>query len=235
MYRSSAEQVRGDELWSGHASPQVLPLDYTRIDEFLCFLHSVPRHASHYNVVPLLPLPRIAQQDYARGEQRVAQVTPRSTRRSYRTVIRAQVSGRVIETQVVVSFRSMRPELVRGVVLRSQIGRNPTALAHRDALRPRPVADLAGSAGRIWPTATTPTSAATDRPAGHADKWGKCIAQSARVLRADVQFVRRAVHRKGNGFLSGSLVAVHIANEQDLYALRHSFTSLELMPNGSAH
>src|SRR4051794_12861600 len=75
MYRSSTEQVRGDELWSGHASPQVLPLDYTRIDEFLCFLHSVPRHASHYNVVPLSPLPGIAQQDYARGEQRVVKVT----------------------------------------------------------------------------------------------------------------------------------------------------------------
>jgi hypothetical protein len=64
---------------------------------------------------------------------------------------------------------------------------------------------------------------------GRANKRGKCLAHRARVLSADVDFVRRSVHRKRNGFVGLGFVAVHIANQENLHSLRHCQATTQLV------
>jgi hypothetical protein len=112
--------------------------------------------------------------------------------------------------------------LVGGVVFRHKISGHPAACGYLETLCPGPVADLTGSAGRgtARAAAATSTGTSTSTP-GVADKGGKCLANRAGVLRADVDFVRRAIEGKRNRFLCRVLTVVHIADQQHLYSLRH--------------
>src|SRR4051812_22512337 len=136
-------------------------------------------------------------------------------RRSYRAVTRQ--SG---EHQV--ALPNVMSALVGCVVPRGQIGRDAAPLAHRDALGAGPLADLSRA------TRTCRGALAATRPAAppafprRTDKRGKSVAERGRVLGADVNFVRRPIHRKGNGFIGRRLVIVDIADKENLYALGHA-------------
>src|SRR3954447_14567497 len=86
----------------------------------------------------------------------------------------------------------------RGGVARGQVGGDPPALGHRQALGPGPLPDARGFTAAAPTGPAPPVAGAPGRPTaaaatGHPDVGREAVAQLAAVLLADVDLVGRPV------------------------------------------